>query len=279
MILQDHLDNENMEVKCVQLEKYLLDYLNDSARKLSSILTKDKLEKTDVESLNSCVCMFESANDTFSLQSHISIKSISETFENFLSKISSHVEEIIQKMNMLLENKNSFHVLEQYMEELDLIRTISIIEVKTIQSYFSMLEKLVGYVRTSRSIVDEELRILFRQKEKVDYDKLTTCLISLKEAKWIEKYRSGVYSDAINDVEQKLTQHVETSKETVMQINLDLDNFDKIEQVCKIISDMNNMESLTKIVPNIGEYITTVNCWFKRVVNNVFVIITETFSL
>lgn len=104
-------------------------------------------------------------------------------------------------------------------------------------------------------------------------------LSSLKGAKWIEKYRSGVYSDVINDVEQQLIQHVKTVKESIMEVDLSLDNFDKMKQVHDIILDINEMKPIEKIVCNVTEHINAVNSWFGGVTNNVFITIKDTFKI
>jgi flagellar biosynthesis GTPase FlhF len=279
MILHDHLDHEHMQVKYVELQKYFLNYLYDAVKNLDNILTKDKLEKTDIGSFNNCVCMLESATNTFALEPHISMKDIGIIYENLLSQILNYVDEIIKKIDTQFKNENSFHILEQYMKQLDLIRTIPIVSLKTSESYWKTLEKLVGYIQESKRLAEEQLRILCRREGKVDYKKLMKSLLSLKGAEWIEKYRNGVYSDVINDVEQQLIEHIETLKESFMEVDLSLDNFNKIKQVHDIILEINEMKPIEKIVCGVSEHINAVNSWFTKVTNDVFIIIKDTFKI
>ncbi|CAF3788709.1 unnamed protein product, partial [Rotaria sp. Silwood1] len=91
-VLQDHLDREEIKAKYVQLKEYFLHHVNDCLGKLK------------------CVCMLENAKNTFDLQSHIFEEEINKLYENLLSNIMIYFEEIIKRINVELENENSFHV-------------------------------------------------------------------------------------------------------------------------------------------------------------------------
>ncbi|CAF0744473.1 unnamed protein product [Adineta steineri] len=278
-ILQGHLESADLEVKYIELKNYFVKYLNDSADKLNPMFNQEKLDKNDIDSLNSCVCMLKLADQTFVLQPHISKEVITKTYDGLIFKILNSVEEIIKKINTELKNENAFYILEKYMIELDSIRTISIIELKTTPIYCSTLEKLIAYVHETRRVIEEQLRILFRREGIVNYDILIKCHSSLKSAKWIEKYRSEVYSDVVNNVEQQLIQHIKLLQESVMEANLDLDNFDKIELTYKLVSEINEMKSIEKLVNGISECINEVTSWFMSVTNDVFTIIKNTFNI
>ncbi|CAF0828795.1 unnamed protein product [Adineta steineri] len=278
-ILQGHLESTDLEMKYVESKNYFINYLNDSTDKLNLIFNQEKLEKNDIDSLNSCVCMLKSADQTFVLQPHISKEVITKIYDSLIFKIVNYAEGIIKKINTELKNENAFHTLEKYMTELDSIRTISIIELRTTPVYCSTLEKLIAYVHEARRVIEEQLRILFRREGKVNYDILIKCHSSLKSAEWLEKYRSGVYSDVVNNVEQQLIQHVKALQESVMEANLDLDNVDKIELAYKLVSEINEMKSIEKLVIDVSECINEVNSWFMSVTNDVFTIIKNTFNI
>ncbi|CAF3371505.1 unnamed protein product [Rotaria sp. Silwood2] len=152
--------------------------------------------------------MLETAMNTFNLHEHISKEDINKIYENVSSKILNYFEEIVKKINTEIQNRNVSHTLEEFMKELDSIRTISSIALKTTEIYYATVEKLVGYVYESRRDDEELLRVMFRREGKVDYNKLTQCLSNLKSTHWIEIYRTGVYSDVINNVEQQIIQYI-----------------------------------------------------------------------
>jgi hypothetical protein len=64
-----------------------------------------------------------------------------------------------------------------------------------------------------------------------------------------------------------------------MEVDLSLDNFDKIKQVHEIILEINEMKPIEKIVCDVSEHINVVNSWFEGVTNNVFAIIKDTFKI
>ncbi|CAF4844266.1 unnamed protein product, partial [Rotaria sp. Silwood2] len=163
--------------------------------------------------------MLESANNTFALHSHISKEELNSIYENLSLKIMNYFKVIIEKIDQTTELSN----LEPLMGELDSIRTISTFDIKTTQLYFSTLEKVIKYVNQCRRDVEQLLFSLFRQ-EQIDFNKLTNCLISLQSAKWIEKYRTGMYSDIIDTIEKQIIELIKELKESAMQTNLDLDN-------------------------------------------------------
>ncbi|CAF4392841.1 unnamed protein product [Rotaria sp. Silwood2] len=276
-VLQDHLDNQNMETKYIQLKEYFLKYLKDSVEKLNDIINQEKLDESDVERINSCVSMLESVNNTYTLRSHISKEAVSEVHENFLSKILKHFEDTIEKIKTQMQKENSFHTLEQLVKEMDLIRTISVIKSKTNPSYYSILERLIGYVQEARRDIEEILKTLFQREGKINYNKLPKCLSNLKDAKWIEAYRPGVYVDVIHDVEEQIIQYVEELHKSILDVNLDLDNFDKIEYIYKKILEINEIKRVQGVIENVRQYIDEVNAWFEGATNNVFSIIKNTF--
>ncbi|CAF4248425.1 unnamed protein product [Rotaria sp. Silwood2] len=278
-ILHDHLDHQNIETKYLRLKEYFINYLNNSAKELDHIFKQTKLEKTDIDKINNCLSMLETALKTLNLEVHISNQYINQIYQNFSSKILKYFENIIQEIKTEFKKQNAFQNLENLIQQLDLIRTISSIALETSQVYYATLEELFGYIYQSRRDAEELLRLLFQGGETVGYEKLIKCLSNLKNATWIEKYRPGLYSDVINDVEQQITQHVEKLKKSIIKINLDLDHSHNIKHVSKILSDINEMKYLENFISTVNEHIEEANSWFQTTTNNVFDIIKNTFSL
>ncbi|CAF4322129.1 unnamed protein product [Rotaria sp. Silwood2] len=276
-ILRDHLDYQNMENEYKRLKEYFLMYLKDSVKNLDDIFSQENLDKSDVERINNCVSILESASTTYTLLSHISKETISEVYENFLSQILKHFKHIIEKIEKELQKENSFHTLKQLVQEMDLIRTISVIKYKTNQSYYSILERLIGYVQEARRDIEQVLKTLYQEEGKVNYSRLLKSLSNLKNAKWIESYRPGVHIDVMHDVEEQIIQHVEELHRSIMDVNLDLDNFEKIEYIYIKVVEINEIKRVEKIIENVKPYIDEVNNWFETVTNDVFNIIKNTF--
>ena len=151
--------------------------------------------------------------------------------------------------------------------------------MKTSQSYFSTLEKVCGCIRELKRDVDNILKAFFRDEGRIDYVKLTEHLSRLKYVEWFKAYRPEVYSEVITNIEQQIIHHTEELLQSVMAINLDLDNYNKLQNVSKIISEINAMKPIEKIIKSISQLIQEVNTWFEIITSNVFIVIKDTFSL
>ena len=49
------------------MQEYFLHYLNTSVAKLDHLFDRDKLNRSDIDSLNSCISMLEMAKNTSTL--------------------------------------------------------------------------------------------------------------------------------------------------------------------------------------------------------------------
>ncbi|CAM4824411.1 unnamed protein product [Rotaria magnacalcarata] len=278
-IFHHHLDEENIKMKYFKLREDFLSYFSSSTKDLDYLFKQTKLEKPDIDRINTCLVNLETALNTFSLEAPIREQEIKQIYDSFLSKILKFFENIVQKINNALNKQNALENLEKLIEQLDLIRNISSVEFKTSQVYYATLEKLFGYIYQLRRDAEELLRVLFQGGEKIDFEKLPQCLSNLKSAAWIEKYRAGLYSNVINNVEQLIFQHVEKLKKAIMSTNLDLDYSHELEHVLKRLFDLNDMKQLTNILPTINEHIEEANSWFQNTTNHIFESIHSTFSL
>ncbi|CAF1185261.1 unnamed protein product [Adineta steineri] len=278
-ILHNHFDYAYMTEKYNRMKEHFLHYLNGSVEKLNYVFHQEKLHKNDIDNLNSCVSMLENAKNTFTLYSHVSKEEIEKIYQNLLLKIINYFLEIVKKIETEWTNRRTFHKLQQYLVELDSIRTISVIELKTNQFHYSIVEKIVGYLRDAKSHVEQLLSDLFQNGERVNYDKLTKCLLNLKDTKWIENYRTGEYTEVMTDVEEQLIEYIKQIKISVMELPLDLDNYDKIDLAYKTVFKIKEMKPLEKFLPDISQYFIEVNSWFENEINKVCMIIKDLFNI
>ncbi|CAF1140186.1 unnamed protein product [Rotaria sordida] len=84
----------------------------------------------------------------------------------------------------------------------------------------------------------------------------------------------------MNDIEEHIVEHVEELKKSIMEINLNLDNSDKIEHTYKIVSEINEIKRVEKIVKGIDKYIIDeINSSFKEIINKTLIGIKNMFCL
>ncbi|CAF0938955.1 unnamed protein product [Adineta steineri] len=263
--------------------KYKLDQL----KRLSELLSQDYIEQIyhDCTRYISKHLLEEYQEGTSALNRCLMDQTIlnNEDIQKYQKRIdhAKHAEELKKEhieMEVIYSSAFTLYLNQQVDIVLENLREKDINDLTT-ESYCSILEKLIGYVYQSRKDVEEQLRTLSGREGKVDYDRLTKALSSLKSAKWIEKYRSDVYSDVMNDVQQQIIQHAKILRESVMDVNLDLDNLDKIENAYKITSEINEIKRIEKLVPDVNEYIDAVNSWFVKATDAIFDIIKDTFNL
>jgi DNA polymerase III delta prime subunit len=277
--LANHSDIFNFEKKYSKMKEFFLNYLNNYVQEFHAIFFKDQLEPIDMENLNNCVCTLEQLMNIFNLDLHISKVELNKIYEDFSHKLVNYFEHIIEKINNELENQHTFNRLEHFFEDLDSLRTISIITHKTNQIYYITVGKLVDHMNQTRIYIDELLTSLFRREDEFIYEKITSCLLNLKNAQWIEKYRARAYLDLIKHVEQQLVQHIKELEKSLIKSNLDLDDSTKIFDASKILIKMDEMRCFESFIPNIKQYLDEVNSKFKGIINNVFIIIKDTFNL
>ena len=277
-IFHHHLDEEYIKMKYFKLREDILNYFNNSVQNLDYLFKQTKLEKTDIDQINTCLVKLDIALKTSNLEVHIPKRDIKQIYDTFQSEILIFFKNIIREINIELKKQNALENLEKLIEQLNLIRTISNIALETSQIYYSTLEQLFGYIYQLRRDAEEFLRVLFQGGERIDSEKLVQCLLHLKSAIWIEKYRTGLYSNVINNVEQLIIQHVEKLKISIITTNLDLGHSHAIEQVSKQLFDLNEMKHFDNFLPTIKEHIEEANSWFETTTNNVFDSIQSAFN-
>lgn len=273
--LVDHLNFE----QSIDFEKYFLDHLNDCVQESEELLNKSKLSKGDIDKLNDCILILDSASKTIAFEPYISLSSVQEILTKIQLDILEYFIRIIKQIDVEETNEDSFGLFEQYMQQLDLIRKIPVIEIKTSESYWQTLEKIIAFVQESRRSVEEQLRILFSRVTKFDHNKLLKSLTNLKDAKWIDKYRSGIHQNILDTVKNELIQHINTAKESLLKIHLELDNFDQIQNVNDLVADINQMKTIEQFIGDINASINAVNLWFEQAMNDVFNVIKNAFNI
>ena len=275
---RDHLDTEMIKTKLFQLRQALIKYLIDSVKALDDLLKKKVLEKVHIDQMNACLMNITKALATSTLDVHISKRELQPIHDDCLAKMVTFCENLIREIKGELKKEHHWNHLEGHIQQLDLIRTISSVAGETSQVYHSTLEELFGCILQLRRDVEELLRLLFQGGEKVDFEKLLKCLVTLKSVSWIENYRKGLYSKMIQDVEQLILEHVERLKQSIEQTNLDLGHAQEIKPVVDRLSNLHEMRHLDSFIPTINTKIEEIHTWFNTTIGEILKIIKNTFS-
>ncbi|UJR19846.1 hypothetical protein I4U23_022979 [Adineta vaga] len=266
IILKDHLESQNLEIKYIECKKYFLNFLNELVRSSNEIFTQERLEIIDTDSLKNCMSLLELALQTYSLHQHISKDEIQKIHEEFSSKIETYFNQIVKNIQIQFENKNALDTLESSMNQMDLLREIVNIAHRTNLTYHNTIEKLINYVHQYKQEVDELLRVFFQHKSEAKYQQLRKVLLDLQNARWIEKYWQEFPKNIIDNLVEQMTEHVQEMKQSFRNISLDLDNVDKIKDVSRIIIDIHQMKDFPSLIPMIDD----IDLWFANAIKHEF---------
>ena len=275
--LQGHLTHISIEAAYLHLKEHILQHLHQSLEKSTELFRQTTLEQSDIDRLNSCVCVLERAKNTADLHSHISIEEIDRIFESLLSRIVDYYEGIVRKVRALLENENPFHIAEEWVKMLEMIRTVSTFEHRTSRSYSHLWENIVSSLHDSTRTVEELLRSMSRVEGEVIDEKLKEYLSSLAKTRWIEKYRPGLYADVTEIVKKKLIACVVEMKESVVRMSLELDRFDQIESASRLVEKIERLTQFENIAPGILQHSVEINTWLETAITNAFASIQMSF--
>jgi len=265
-VIQGHLDCSNLESKYVNCKKYFLNCLNELVQNLNYIFTQERLEIIQIDHLKNSMSLFELALQTHLLHQHISKEEIEKIYEELSSKIQTYFNQIVKTIEIQFENRNALDTIESSMNQMDSLRSMISIAHRTNLAYHNIIRKLINYVYLIKQDVDELLRIFFQHETKRNHERLRKVLSDLQNAHWIKKYWREFHDTIINNLVEKMTQHVSKMKQSFKNITLDLDNVDKIEGITTIITDIHQI----KIVPSLISMIDEVDLWFSKAIKHGF---------
>lgn len=112
----------------------------------------------------------------------------------------------------------------------------------------------------------------------LDCKKFLSHLRILNYIKWIENYRQRVHSDVIRDVEEDLLEHVKILSVSIKSINLELNNYQNIDEVCNILNRIKAIEPLSETIKSIVSKINEIDGWFIQVIRRILENFKKTFS-
>ncbi|CAF2989188.1 unnamed protein product, partial [Rotaria sp. Silwood2] len=134
-------------------------------------------------------------------------------------------------------------------------------------------------MNTDHLSAEQLLRVLLQREGKVNYEKLIKCLLTIQSAGWVNNYRDGEQSEIMKDLKEQLIEHIQQLKASIMEVPLDLDNYNKLELVYKTVWEINEMKHFQIIFTDINNYLEDVNSWFEDNINAVCTMIKCSFTI
>ncbi|CAF2974088.1 unnamed protein product, partial [Rotaria sp. Silwood2] len=135
--------------------------------------------------------------------------------------------------------------------------------------YGNLLNKIFEYLHNLKVDTEQSLKDLSQSEIEINYDKVQKYLHNLETAAWTKKYRNKEYSLILTEVKQQLTEHMNIRKKYIMEVNLDIENYDKIKTIYKIVLNWNKMRYLENFVPDINQCLDEAHRRFQYEINKV----------
>ncbi|CAF4759374.1 unnamed protein product, partial [Rotaria socialis] len=220
-VLKAHL-SEKMEDKYRDTFVLLLNHLNNFSEKAEPILDKVRLNDNDVKTLNEYIDILRSAKETSTLQDRFltyaemlkngpgtlsdNFKNLNQIYNDFIEKIVKYFDQINIRIKGLFE-KNDDYVLEQIeklVSDMDIIRKIPEIEVKTSGTYYRTVENVREYMQHLQKDAEQLLADMDKKSGSTNYSHLARSSSRLKNAEWINRVSPGAYETLMRCIREDL---------------------------------------------------------------------------
>ena len=301
-VLQNHIDGQVQETYG-DVVKYLLRNLNRNSEEAEPVLAKMRLSQEDIEKVKSSVEILRSAKNTATLQERVShyleimkkkaenvetydsfgqnIKDVNGIYDEFISKILKHFEEINIRIKELFE-KSGDHALENIkvlVADMDALRTISEIELRTAAIYYHTVEKIREYTEELRAGAEKLIIAFDQQTGMMNFRYLARSLASLKNAEWINQVSPGTYDNLMKRITEELSQYTDQLQTSLIKLDLSLKCPENIVTAAEIVEKIKSMRDLEHSVPELQKYRNNIVERFQQSTQAVFHRIQNTFNL
>ena len=282
-----------------QAIRTLLIQLKSFSKEAASILPRGRLSEEDVNSLKDHMDVLRVAKENRVLQDHVSQylemiderdnkgddvtfteENIRQIYDSYIHQIIEYFEEIIERItrNFDVDDGGSgLLVIESFVKELNLIRKIPEIEVKTALKYFRTMENINGYTQRLKKFTED---IICKLKTHADYSMLTAKLIMLKRnAEWINHSLPGTYDALMSSIKGELERIALNSKDRLSRIDYSIRFPDNISKAHDIIKKQDLMTPIVDIIPELKPYQNDTIELFYRKIEDIFKRIEKSLNL
>ncbi|CAF3750570.1 unnamed protein product [Rotaria sordida] len=276
-VLKKHFDGR-IEKTYENIVKSLLRHLSSFSEKVECLLAKIRLSDNDIEILKTYMKILRSAKENTVLQDHISTyvkmqekkldvssqQTIRETYgENctyfneiynqFISKIVKYFDEINERIREIFEKNGDYALeyIEKFVFDMEAIRTIPELELKTARSYYRIVENIYGYVQRFQKETEELFFSIDHNSEIPNYRRLARSLIRLKNSEWINRVSPIVSNNSMHDITDELVQYAHQLEVRLMKLDLCLKYPDHICLAKEILEKIQSMSILERSIPEL----------------------------
>ncbi|CAF3671837.1 unnamed protein product [Rotaria socialis] len=280
-ILKNHLC-EQINNKHNDIVQLLLRHLNMFLNEIDPILAKNKLNKDDINILNSHIETLRSAKENYVLRQYIStyvemLKTIVEVgkkhsmdnmppvyttdlndiYDEFIAKIIQYFDGIVLRITKRFEESDN-HALEnigELVEDMNVIRTIPEVESKTARTYYSTVENIRDYMdQLRRDVGNQLIDSIDQPSESITDKQLIRSLSHLKNTHWIESVNPGKYDTSMNQLKEQVIEYAEQLQSRLKKLDLSLKCPDNVSIAQQIVEKIESMKILEPDFPQLENY-------------------------
>ena len=301
-VLHNHLNRQSQNAY-VDIVKYLLRYLTSFSNRAEPLLAKVRLSHEEIETIKSYMEILRTAKDAAALQERVSLymdilkkkdehgekreslgsdpKDLNGIYDEVIEKILHHFDDINSRIKVLFE-KSGDHALENIkalVNDMDALRTIPEIEVKTAGAYYHTVENIRAYTDQLKADAERLIDAIEKQTDITSYKYLARSLARLKNAAWINEISPGTYDNLMQRITEELSQYSVQLDDSLMKIDLSLKYPENVPVAGAIVAKIESMRDLEHSVPELEKYRKKIVEQFERCTQTVFDRVKKTFDL
>ena len=262
-VLKVHF-NEQLDDKYKSIVKQFMDRLLSRSETAARLLSKVRLDQSDIEELKNSMKTLRSAKNTFVLQEFISTyvsnnpgengSTLNDIYNEFISKIEKYFEEIVRTIETTFKNRgdHSLGDIKKLMEGMQNIRKIPELESKTAAIYYRTVESIREKTYQLQMDAEKLLMESDQQEENKNYTKVARLISRLKNSEWINDISPGTY-DVIHCIEEELIASASLLESRLTGLNVSLECPNNIAVAKEIVEKLESMRVLDNSSPMFKE--------------------------
>ena len=269
LFLHEHLPK--MELIFDSIKNKVLSYFNSITDKCEKIIVeKEKLSKTDVETLNNSVNILNAAKESFLSKDFIDTKKSYDSciliIKGFFEKLNNKVRNIVK-----LEKESLFKEIGIVVKEMDIIRNISGMEYVTSESYYQTKDEILGYVKILEREAKQDL-----EKETQEYIKLKNFIFIQENNPWLNDFLIEI--DFMQNIINKAFEKAKEYEEKVLDLDLSLDHYINLKEAANIIQKLDKLRQFETFAPKIAPILYSSLEKLDKSISDVFDFIEKNFN-
>ena len=283
--LNHHL-NGKVETKLQGTIRSVLQYLEDISEKINALFSRMTLNQSDIEVLRQDLFILRSAKETTALHGQIwknrDIKDLlDDIYHECIMKVIKYTDEISIRIKDRLEKTKhlALETVEQFVRQLELIRTIPEIESKTTRTFYQLMDNVHGSMQQLQRDTEDMLHTEGFQTGAVSIRPLARSLGYLKRTQWIDRIYPGASDTMIRPIRDELVDHAGELEQRLIKLNLSIKFPQHIRLGQEILERIELIGTLKSSIPELQSYQDRITQSFLKKTQAVFEQIKKLFSL